>query len=58
MPDSGGFSQIQQVAGAEERPEAHAEACERVRAALLAVHDTDRGANDELLGTECLHRLR
>ena len=54
---SGGFSQLQQLTRPEERPEAHTEAGESVRAALLPVDDAHGVPYDEPLVPHGRHRL-
>ena len=55
---SGGFSQLQQLARPKERPEAHPEAGESVRAALLPIDHTDGVSDHEPLRTDGRHCLR
>lgn len=53
----GGFVHLQELTCTKERPEAHAETRESVRAAFLPVDDTDRIPDHEPFVSESRHRL-
>src|SRR6266487_6121757 len=57
MPFCGGFVQFQQLLGAKERPQTHAEPRERVRAAFLAVDHADCVSDDQTLVSKGRHRF-